>query len=74
MIVNQSIEYLNPLKASEKSMFKSMFEYTDNFLHSLQKYSSKGDHSDFQKSDAIRCVMYTYILLGDILHYYSNKP
>lgn len=59
---------------SEKSVFKSMFEYTDNFLHSLQKYSSKGDHSDFQKSDAIRCVMYTYILLGDILHYYSNKP
>ena len=70
--INRILESIK--SKSEKSMFKSMFEYTDNFLHSLQKYSSKGDHSDFQKSDAIRCVMYTYILLGDILHYYSNKP
>lgn len=54
---------------SERSVFSSMFEYTDNFLHSLQEYASKGDHSKFKKSDAIRCVVYTYILLGDILHY-----
>lgn len=70
--INRILESIK--SKSEKSVFKSMFEYTDNFLHSLQKYSSKGDHSDFQKSDAIRCVMYTYILLGDILHYYPNKP
>ena len=49
-----------------------MFEYTIQFLHEINSYASKGDHSFFQKSDAIRCVVYTYILLGDILHYYAN--
>lgn len=57
---------------SEQSVFQSMFEYVDNFLHSLQSYASKGDHSQFKKSDATRCVVYTYILLGDILHYHVN--
>lgn len=58
---------------SEQSVFKSMFEYVDNFLHSIQDYASKGDHSKFKKSDATRCVVYTYILLGDILHYHINN-
>ena len=58
---------------TEKSVFKSMFEYIENFLHSIQQYTSKGVHSKFKKSDAIRCIVYTYILLGDILHYYSNS-
>ena len=58
---------------SERSAFKSMFEYTDNFLHILQQYSSKGIHSEFQQSDAVRCVLYTYILLGDVLHYYADS-
>ena len=58
---------------TEKSVFKSMFEYTDNFLHSIQQYASKGVHSEFKKSDAIRCIVYTYMVLGDILYYYSNS-
>ena len=58
---------------SEKRVFSSMFEYVNNFLKSIQDYSSKGDHSDFKKSDATRCVVYTYLLLGDILHYYTKK-
>ena len=58
---------------SEKVIFNSMFEYVDNFLHNLQNYASKGDHSQFTKSDAARCIVYTYILLGDILHYYTKE-
>ena len=50
-----------------------MLEYIDNFLHHIQAYSSKGDHSTFTKLDATRCVIYTYLLLGDILHYYNVK-
>lgn len=59
--------------SNERQLFKSMFNYTAQFLHSIYSYASKEDHSPFQKSDAVRCVVYTYILLGDILHYYINK-
>lgn len=58
---------------SEQSVFKSMFEYVDNFLHVLQDYASKGDHAEFTKSDASRCIVYTYILLGDILALYTKN-
>ena len=59
--------------SNERQLFKSMFNYTAQFLHNIHSYASKGDHSPFQKSDAVRCVVYTYILLGDILHYYTDK-
>ena len=52
---------------------KYMFDYVIKFLRSIQMYSSKGDHSNFSKLDATRCVIYTYLLLGDILHYYKIK-
>ena len=52
---------------------KDMFNYVINFLRSIQKYASKGNHSNFTKLDATRCVIYTYLVLGDILHYYKIK-
>ena len=57
---------------SGKKLFESMDKYVYEFLRSLNNYASKGDHSEFKKSDAKRCVIYTYILLGDILHYYGK--
>jgi AbiTii-like protein len=54
----------------ERSLSASMINYVDAFLREIQRYASKGDHADFTKTDAIRCVVYTYLLLGDILHYY----
>lgn len=58
---------------SQKKVFESMFDYIDNFLKAINDYASKGDHSDFKQTDAKRCVVYTYLLLGDILHYYSKE-
>jgi hypothetical protein len=52
---------------------KDMLDYVINFLHSINSYASKGDHSNITKLDSIRCVIYTYLLLGDILHYYEIK-
>jgi len=51
---------------------KSMFNYVDAFLKNIQNYASKGDHSIFTKIDASRCLVYTYLLLGDILNYYTK--
>ena len=70
-------KYLNRISAkirsdSEKKVFNSMVDYTIAFLRTINSYANKGDHSTFQKSDAKRCVIYTYMLLGDILHYFVS--
>jgi hypothetical protein len=62
-------------KSTSKRTFEfnqSMIEYVQAFLRNIQSYSSKGDHSAFTKPDASRCVVYTYLLLGDILKYYID--
>jgi len=73
--------YLNRIRAgmSQKSnsgttteLTMSMFSYVDGFLKNIQAYASKGDHSAFTKTDASRCLVYTYMVLGDILNYYVN--
>lgn len=66
--IQQSIQ-----NGNEKKIFSSMFEYVDGLLTSINDYASKGVHSDFTKTDAVRCIVYTYLLLGDIIHYYV-KP
>jgi len=71
--INRILTAIKEKSTSEADFFNSMFEYVDNFLHSLQEYASKGTHDSFQKSDAIRCVIYTYFLLGDILHYHFQN-
>ena len=62
-------KFLNRLSAgiasnTEKQLFKSMFNYTEKFLHTIHAYASKGDHNQFQRSDAIRCVVYTIHFVG----------
>ena len=57
----------------EEFLFSSMFEYVEAFLKSINSYASKGDHAKFTKTDATRCILYTYLLLGDILHYYTKS-
>jgi len=66
--IQQSIQ-----SGNEKKIFSSMFGYVDSLLNNINSYASKGDHSEFTKTDAVRCIVYTYLLLGDILHYYV-KP
>jgi hypothetical protein len=60
-------------KGKDGKFTESMIEYVGNFLRGIQAYASKGDHATFQKTDAIRCLIYTYMLLGDILNYYVDK-
>lgn len=64
------------LKSTSDTTLKfnlAMIEYVFSFLRNIQSYSSKGDHSTFNKTDAARCVVYTYMLLGDILNYYVQS-
>lgn len=80
-IVNESA-YINRiivalrLRSTSQSTLQfnvSMIEYVDSFLRNIQSYSSKGDHGAFTRADASRCVIYTYMVLGDILKYYFES-
>jgi hypothetical protein len=75
-------DYLNRMltglrnKTTSNSTFKlnqSMIEYVDSFLSNINTFSNKGTHSAFSKTDPSRCVIYTYMLLGDILTYYIES-
>jgi hypothetical protein len=75
-------DYLNRIvtglrnKSTSSSTFKlnkSMIEYVDSFLGNINSYSNKGTHSTFSKTDASRCVIYTYLVLGDILTYFIES-
>ena len=61
----------NSRKAFE--LTESMLHHTFAFLKNIQAYASKGNHSTFTKTDASRCLVYTYLVLGDILDYYVNN-
>jgi hypothetical protein len=36
--------------------------------------ASKGTHSDVSRDEANRCVVYTYLLVGDILALVPDSP
>ncbi len=65
--------YADMGKGKDERFTKSMIEYIGHFLSGIQEYASKGDHATFQKTDAVRCLVYTYMLLGDILNYHVDK-
>jgi hypothetical protein len=74
-VINRIIAGINAdLGKGKNQIFtESMIKYVDNFLKGIQEYASKGDHATFQKTDAVRCLIYTYMLLGDILNYHVDK-
>lgn len=68
--------YLNKLSAvietlQEKSPSKgivgSSVLYLVDWIENLSKSQSKGVHTDITKQEAMRCIIHTYICLGDIL-------
>jgi hypothetical protein len=73
--INRIIEgiYADMGKGKDEKFTRSSIEYIGNFLSGIQEYASKGDHATFQKTDAVRCLVYTYMLLGDILNYHVDK-
>lgn len=73
--INRIIVGLKKRSISDKTFQfnKSTIEYVSSFLRNIQSYSSKGDHAIFTKTDASRCVIYTYMLFGDILTYYVES-
>lgn len=54
-------------KSATKSIIGSNIIYLLDWIDNLNNLQCKGVHSDISKQDAIRCIIQTYICLGDIL-------
>ena len=67
--INRLIAYIEDSSESERfaELVGSELEYIGNRLDALFKASQKGSHSTVSKEEADRCVVYTYLTVGDIL-------
>ena len=59
-------------KSSTKSIVGSNIIYLLDWIDNLNDLQCKGVHSDVSKQDAMRCIIQTYICLGDILNLQSE--
>jgi hypothetical protein len=60
--------YENIESGHNQDFMKSNLEYLSNFLNSIYKLSNVGTHSEREKEHAKRCVVYTYLVIGDIIN------
>lgn len=60
------IEYLQE-KSANKTLIGSSVLYTIDWIENLSNLQNKGVHSEITKDDATKCIIHTYICLGDIL-------
>ena len=55
-------------KSASKSIVGTHISYLLDWIDELMDLQSKGVHNDITKQDAMRCIIQTYICLGDILN------
>ena len=76
-------QYINRLMAyiedsSESRRFReivgSHLSYIGNRLDAIFRATQKGSHSTVTKEEADRCVVYTYLVVGDVLSLRSAPP
>ncbi|WP_440953703.1 AbiTii domain-containing protein [Methanococcoides sp. FTZ1] len=67
--VNRIIQYVyeNIDSDSTNDFMKSNLEYLNNFLRNIYEQANIGTHTERQKEHANRCVIYTYLVLGDVI-------
>lgn len=74
--INRLIAYIED--SSDSGRFReivgSHLSYMGDRLDALFKAAQKGSHSTVTKEEADRCVVYTYLLVGDILSLGSTAP
>lgn len=60
-------------KTTKNSIVGSNIMYLLDWIDNLMSLQSKGVHHDISRQDAARCIIQTYICLGDILNLQQNK-
>lgn len=68
--VNRLMLYIESKKESQtyKNIVVSTLDYIGNSLDAITKGVNKGTHDSFTKYEAQRIVIYTYMLIGDIIN------
>lgn len=51
-----------------KKFMKSNLEYLYNFLRNIYELTNVGTHTEREKEHAKRCVIYTYLAIGDVIN------
>jgi len=67
--INRIVQYVyeNAESDSTKDFMKANFEYLNNFLRNIYEQTNIGTHDEREKEHANRCVIYTYLVLGDVI-------
>ena len=65
------IEYLEN-KSEKKTLVGSNIIYLLDWIDNINELQCKGVHHEISRSDAERCIIQTYICLGDILNMQSE--
>lgn len=59
---------------SNREMAKAHIDYLGSWLQRIHKVSNKGVHADLDRLEAIKAVLHTYLMVGDILSYLNKGP
>ncbi|EML1139379.1 hypothetical protein KWK98_019370 [Clostridioides difficile] len=60
-------------KSTKKTLVGSSILYTIDWIENLSNLQNKGVHAEITKDDAVKCIIHTYICLGDILSLESKN-
>ncbi|MCL9685674.1 hypothetical protein, partial [Legionella maioricensis] len=74
--INRLIAYIEEASASKRfnELVGSHLDYIGNRIDSIYEASNKGTHSIIlDKEEANRYIVYTYLLIGDILSLAATK-
>lgn len=74
--INRLIAYIEDRSNSDRfnELVGSHLDYIGNRLDALFQAAQKGSHSTVTREEADRCVIYTYIVVGDILSLGQSFP
>jgi len=59
---------------SNKELAKSHVDYLGAYLEKTHKLSHKGVHTTLKRTEAIKAVFHTYLVVADILDYVKKEP
>ncbi|TKJ35578.1 hypothetical protein CEE39_00865 [bacterium (candidate division B38) B3_B38] len=58
---------LNNSENTERELLEGLIEYLYKYFDCLNELIQKGVHEDIEKPNAQRCLIYTYLFIGDVL-------
>ena len=74
--INRLLAYLEDMSYSERyeAIVGSHLSFVGDRLDAMFKAAQKGSHASVTRDEANRCVVYTYLLVGDILTLAKPQP